>query len=238
MCGRYSASGNLDELTKLIDYVSRGAFLAPRYNVAPRQLMPVIVLEHYQPVMKLMRWGLIPSWAKEASIGDKLINARAETLAEKASFRYAYHHQRCLIPADGFYEWQRQDKSFTPFRFTMRDQSYFCMAGLWERWIEPAREGEFNFNDLDEPSPSRVVESFTVITTSANPMVSRVHDRMPVILSPQDWLRWIDCERNKGDDVYIRYMLKPYPAEDMDCYRVSKLVNSAANDNPEVMKPA
>jgi putative SOS response-associated peptidase YedK len=238
MCGRYSAAGTLNELAKLIDFVCRAPFFAPRYNVAPRQSMPVIVLENFQPVMKPMRWGLIPSWAKDESIGDKLINARAETIAEKTSFKKPFHSQRCLIPADGFYEWQRRDNSFTPFRFRMRDDSFFCFAGIYEKWIRPPREGEFEFNDFDEPPPSRVIETFSIITTEANDMVFAVHERMPVILGSDSYLRWIDCQRYGSDDVFIRAMLHPYPAEEMDCYRVSKLVNNAKNDSPECLKPA
>ena len=238
MCGRYSAAGTLDELAKLIDFICRAPDFAPRYNIAPRQRVPVIVLENFQPVLRPMRWGLIPSWAKAAAIGDQLINARAETLLEKASFRQAYHRRRCLIPADGFFEWQRQNKSFTPFRFTRADGGWFGMAGLWERWVEPPREGEFNFNDFDEPVPGRIIDSFSVITTTANPMVAAVHDRMPVILRRGDWLTWIDSGRLDGHDVFIRNMLKPYPAEEMDCHRVSTRVNSAANDTPQVIEPA
>jgi putative SOS response-associated peptidase YedK len=235
MCGRYSAAGTLSELAKLIDFICRAPFFAPRYNIAPRQQAPVIVLDQFQPTLKLMRWGLIPAWAKDESIGDKLINARAETITEKPSFRKQFDRQRCLVPADGFYEWQRRDKSFTPFRFTMRDNSFFCFAGIYEKWIRPPKEGEFEFGDLDEPPPSRVIETFSIITTTANEMVAAVHDRMPVILHPNHWLWWID-DRSKGESV--KSLLSPHPAEDMDCYRVSKLVNSAKNDSPECLKPA
>jgi len=235
MCGRYSAAGTLDEFAKMIDFISRAPFFAPRYNIAPRQQAPVIVLESNQPVLKLMRWGLIPSWAKDESIGDKLINARAETVSEKTSFKKPFEFQRCLVLADGFYEWQLSGRTRTPFRFTMKDKSFFCMAGLWEKWIKPPVTGEFNFNDLDEPPPSRVFETFTIITTEANPMVARVHERMPLILYQEDWQRWID-ERHNGKD--SKYLLRPFDAEDMDSYRVSQLVNDARNDSPECFKSA
>jgi putative SOS response-associated peptidase YedK len=236
MCGRYSCVGNLDELAKLIDFILRVPFFAPRYNIAPRQQVPVIVLENNQAVMKLMRWGLIPSWAKDESNGDKLINARAETINEKTSFKKPFEFQRCLVVADGFYEWQLSGRSRTPFRFTTKNKSFFCMAGLWERWIKPPPYGEFIFDDEgDTPAPSRVIETFTIITTSANPMVAAVHERMPVILQNQHWQWWID-ERYNGE--FVKSLLRPYPGEDMDCYRVSPLVNNAKNDSPECLKPA
>jgi len=235
MCGRYSAAGTLDEFAKMIAFICRAPFFAPRYNIAPRQQAPVLLLENGEPTVKLMRWGLIPSWAKEESIGDKLINARAETLSEKTSFKKPFEFQRCLVVADGFYEWQLTGPVRTPFRFTMKDKSFFCMAGLWEKWIKPPARGEFDFTDLDEPQPSRVIETFTIITTEANPMVARVHERMPVILYKDAWQHWIDDRRNGKD---VNYLLRPFHAEDMDCYRVSPLVNNARNDSPECLKPA
>jgi putative SOS response-associated peptidase YedK len=235
MCGRYSAAGTLDEFAKMIDFICRAPFFAPRYNIAPRQQAPVIVLEKGEPTLKLMRWGLIPGWAKDESNGDKLINARAETVSEKTSFKKPFEFQRCLVVADGFYEWQLSGRSRTPFRFTMKDKSFFCMAGLWERWVKPPVRGEFEFNDLDEPPQSRVIETFSIITTAANPMVAAVHERMPVILQDTHWQWWIDDRRN-GEAV--KFMLRPFEAGDMDCYRVSPLVNNARNDSPECLKPA
>jgi putative SOS response-associated peptidase YedK len=235
MCGRYSAAGTLDEFAKMIGFNLRVPFFAPRYNIAPRQQAPVLLLDNNEPVMKLMRWGLIPSWAKDESIGDKLINARAETISEKTSLKKPFEFQRCLVVADGFYEWQLSGTKRTPFRFTMKDNSFFCMAGLWERWIKPPVRGEFNFNDLDEPPPSRVIETFSIITTTANPMVAAVHERMPVILYQDAWQPWLDDRRNGKD---VKYLLRPFHAEDMDCYRVSLLVNNAKNDSPECLKPA
>jgi putative SOS response-associated peptidase YedK len=195
----------------------------------------MIVLENGEPTMKLMRWGLIPSWAKDESIGDKLINARAETITEKMSFKKPFEFQRCLVVADGYYEWQLSGRSRTPFRFTVKDKSFFCMAGLWERWIKPPARSEFEFNDLDETPPSRVIETFSIITTTANPMVSAVHERMPVILDSSYWQWWID-DRRRGEDV--KFLLRPFDAEDMDCYRVSPLVNNAMNDSPDCLTPA
>jgi putative SOS response-associated peptidase YedK len=233
MCGRYSAAGTLDEFAKLIGFICRVPFFAPRYKIAPRQQAPVILLENGEPTMKLMRWGLIPGWAKDESIGDKLINARAETVSEKTSFKKPFEFQRCLVVADGFYEWQLSGRDRTPFRFTMKDKSFFCMAGLWERWIKPPARGEFIFEDEgDTPAPSRVVETLSIITTEANPMVAAVHERMPVILQDTHWQWWIDDRRN-GEAV--KFMLRPFEAGDMDCYRVSPLVNNTKNDSPECL---
>lgn len=236
MCGRFTAT-DLSDLATFIAFVNRAPFFTPRCNIAPRQSVPVILLEHDQPVMKLMRWGLIPAWAKDEGMGDRLINARAETLIEKPSFRKPYERQRCLVPADGFYEWQTNasgDK--IPFRFTMKDKSVFCFAGLWDRWIRPPREGEFVLSDDgDTAEPSRTVETFSIITTAANKMVARVHDRMPVILQRNHYDWWIDTRHHAE---FVRSLIRSYPAEDMDCYRVSALVNNARNESPECLKPA
>jgi putative SOS response-associated peptidase YedK len=236
MCGRYSAAGNLSELAKFIDFICRAPFFAPRYNIAPRQQAPVIILNNFQPELKLMRWGLIPPWAKDEEIGDKLINTRAETISEKISFKKALLSQRCLIPADGFFEWQRKNKEFTPFRFTMRDNSFFCFAGIYEKWVRPLKSGEFIIDDDPEnPPPSQIIETFSIITTEANEMVSAVHGRMPVILDQDRYLWWLDARNNELNS--LKFILRPYPAEDMDCYRVSKLVNNAKNDSPECILP-
>jgi putative SOS response-associated peptidase YedK len=261
MCARFTLTTELSAFGKFIEFVMRVAFFAPHYNIAPRQQAPVILRENGQNVARLMRWGLIPSWSRDESIGDKLINARAETLAEKSSFRKPFASQRCLIPADGYYEWQaevrppvvesvvesslrlesigaqrRHYTGKTPFRFTMKGGGPFCFAGLWEKWIRPPQAQEFLIDDLgDAPQPSRVIETFTLITTTPNEMAAAVHDRMPVILSPDHYGWWLD-ERRPGADLKI--LLRPYPAEDMACYRVSPLVNNARNDSPECIQPA
>jgi len=236
MCGRYTAAKDFSELIKLVGVImTRAPFLTPRYNIAPTQLAPVIYMERHQPAMKLMRWGLIPSWAKDASVGSANINARSETITEKSSFRKPFQSQRCLIPADGFYEWQSTQNGKQPFRFTRKDGGFFCMAGLWDKWIRPPRSGELNLGDGNEPDASQVVETFTVITTTPNAMVARVHDRMPVILSPEHYGWWLEPKRFEPD--FLKTLLRPYPAEEMDCHSVSKLVNSAKNDSPECLKP-
>jgi putative SOS response-associated peptidase YedK len=247
MCARFTLSKELSEFRRLIDFVCRVTLFTPRYNIAPRQQVPVIVRENYLTVVKLMRWGLIPSWATDESVGDSLINARAESLTEKSSFRRLIASQRCLIPADGYYEWQADGQSSAtarrnarrtgriPFRFTMKDGGLFCFAGLWDKWIRAPRTQELLLADDDGPQPGQIVETFTIITTAPNEMVAAVHDRMPVILHPEHYGWWLYEE---GKDEALKSLLRPFPAEEMKCYRVSELVNNARNDSPACIKPA
>jgi putative SOS response-associated peptidase YedK len=174
-------------------------------------------------VLKEMRWGLIPSWAKVESIGDKSTNARAETLTEKPSFKRPFQMQRCLIPYDGYFEWQRSGTSKIPFRFTMADDRFFCIAGLWERWIRPDQDGELGLNDTG-PSISQVVETFTIITCEPNLMAAQVHNRMPVILGPEHYSWWLE---SKFEPEFLKSLLRPFPANLMDCRQVSSTVNNA-----------
>ncbi len=232
MCGRYTITQDLAGLEKLVRFIiSKGACPeGPRYNLAPRQQAPVLVWETGQPTLKSMRWGLIPSWSKDETIGDKLTNARAVTITEKPSYRKPFEKQRCLIPADGFYEWQTTPTGKQPFRFTRKDGGFFCMAGLWEKWIRPPRADELALDDPDQVSASQMIETFTIITTEPNPMVAAVHNRMPVILGPEHYQWWL--EPNRFEPQFLKTLLRPYPAEDMACYRVSKLVNNAKHDSP------
>lgn len=187
-----------------------------------------------QPVLKSMRWGLIPPWAKDESIGDKLTNARADTITEKTGYRKPFEKQRCLIPAAGFYEWQSTPAGKQPFRFTMKGGGFFCMAGLWEKWHRPHREGELGLDDTG-PSIDQTIETFTIITTEPNAMVAKVHNRMPVMLSPEHYQWWLEPKR--FDPQFLKTLLRPYPAEDMACVRVSKPVNNAKNDGLELLSP-
>ena len=232
MCGRYTITQDLAGLEKLVRFIiSKGARPeGPRYNLAPRQQAPVLVWETGQPTLKSMRWGLIPSWSKDETIGDKLTNARAVTITEKPSYRKPFEKQRCLIPADGFYEWQTTQAGKQQFRFTMKGGGFFCMAGLWEKWIRPPRTDELALDDPDQVSASQMIETFTIITTEPNPMVAAVHNRMPVILGPEHYHWWLEPDRFEPQ--FLKTLLRPYPAEDMACYRVSKLVNNAKHDSP------
>ena len=193
------------------------AGLKPRYNIAPTQSVPVIVAGDK---LKIMDWGLIPFWVKEETTGNRLINARAETLAEKKSYRHNLKHRRCLIPADGFYEWEKKGREKIPYRFTLKDDKLFAFAGLWES--RQSRTGE-------------EIETFCIITTAANELVEKIHGRMPVILSREAEKIWLDHEIDKPE--ILLPLLKPYPAEKMTATRVSRQVNSPANDHPGVLQP-
>jgi putative SOS response-associated peptidase YedK len=171
-------------------------------NIAPTQDILAVTEREDGREATFFKWGLIPSWAKEASIGARLINARSETVAEKPAFRQAFKHRRCVIPADGFYEWQKTERGKQPFFFRMRDEQPFGFAGLWERW-----EGE-----------GRVVNSCTILTTKANEVLRPVHDRMPVILHPADYKLWLAADARELD--LVRELLRHFPAEEMTGYPV------------------
>jgi putative SOS response-associated peptidase YedK len=191
--------------------------LAPRYNIAPTQSVPVVLLENGQAVCKMLRWGLVPFWAKDQAVGNKLINARAETVAVKNSFRESFRRRRCLVPADGFFEWKKEAGRKTPYLFGADHGSLVALAGLWDTWQSPAGEK---------------VQSFTIITTEANALVAPVHNRMPVILGREAEATWLAPAYNP---VYLQALLVPYPAERMTCRQVSALVNSPRNDSPDVL---
>ena len=218
MCGRYTITSPLDAIRALFD-VDERPNLAPRFNIAPTQSVPAIRQGDTPSGRALvqLRWGLIPHWAKDAGMGARLINARAETVAEIPAFRDAYAQRRCLIVADGFYEWRRAGKEKQPFRFTLTDGGPFAFAGLWSRWRSPAGE---------------TIESCTIITTQANALVAPIHTRMPVILAPEDHGRWLDSA-NDG-----RPLLRPYPAEAMTAYPVSTRVNAVRNDDAGLIERA
>lgn len=217
MCGRYSQqqSAEIIAQTFQVDHVPP---LKPRYNIAPTQSVATILKTAKNRQFKMLHWGLIPSWAKDTKISSKLINARAETVAEKPSFRSAFRQRRCLILADGFYEWQQQeDKQKQPFYFRRSDQSPFAFAGLWERW---------NAQETGE-----TIESCTIITTEPNELMKSVHNRMPVILEPKDYDLWLDPEMKESE--LLQSLLNPYPAEEMTAFAVSKTVNKPSNDTAE-----
>ena len=231
MCGRYTITQDLSQLEKLIKFICKITDFKPRYNIAPRQSAPVLVWENAETVLKPMRWGLIPHWSKDEKIADKLTNARAETLTEKPSFKRPFQKQRCLVPVDGYYEWQTTSAGKIPFRFTMNDNRFFCLAGLWERWIRPHQEGELGLDDTG-PSVSQIIETFTIITTEPNVMCAKVHNRMPVIVGHEHYSWWLE---NKFEPEFLKTLLRPFPAELMQCSRVSSLVNNAKNDEPECL---
>ncbi|MFH1724017.1 MAG: SOS response-associated peptidase, partial [Elusimicrobiota bacterium] len=170
MCGRYTQTADIKTLQRRFGFRAEGAAFAPRYNIAPGQTAPLVVRDEARR-LALMRWGLVPSWAKDPAIGHRMINARSETIAEKPAFRKPFEKRRCLVVADGFYEWRRAGRAKVPVRFVRKDGAPFAFAGLWDRWRVP---GE---------TP---LDTFTVLTTSANSLVAEVHARMPVILREDD----------------------------------------------------
>lgn len=219
MCGRFTRSADLQTLEIRFGFSAPATELSPRFNVAPMQYAPVVVLEDGERRLKLMRWGLLPSWAKDETLAGRLINARAETLADKPSFRQALKSRRCLVLADGFYEWAKSGAGKLPHYFHLRGGQPFAFAGLWERWTTP--DGE-------------TLLTFTIITTAPNELVKSVHDRMPVILRREDEQAWLDPTTSA--DALAR-LLVPHPADLMASHPVSRLVNSPQNDSPECISP-
>ena len=219
MCGRYSLIADIGVLAERFEFDGAHLDHAPRYNVAPTQ-MALTVTNGNGSSASYMRWGLIPSWAKSASMGSRMINARAETVAERPSFRTAFQRRRCLVLADGFYEWQRRGSSRRPMRITMASGEPFAFAGLWDVWRDPGSE---------------VVRSCAIITTEANELLSPIHDRMPVIVSRELEALWLNHDLQ--DPAVLGDILAPYPANAMDVFEVSNLVNSPANDGPELVVP-
>ena len=226
MCGRFTQRLSWAELHELMDLIGPPRNLRPRYNVAPSQDVAVVRAADGGRNLSMLRWGLIPAWAKDPAIGYRLINARSETVAEKPSFRSAYRRRRCLIPADGFYEWQRLGKIRQPWLFGLRDGAPFALAGLWERWTVP--EGAELTGSLAELGPGDPVETCTILTAAANETVAPVHGRMPVILPRDACDPWL-----AGDDV----SLAPYAPDAMTAHPVSTLVNRPANDEPRCVEP-
>ncbi|GJL59056.1 MAG: DUF159 family protein [Nitrospirales bacterium] len=196
--------------------------LSPRYNIAPSQLVACVRTnpESRQRECMELQWGLVPSWAKDSNIGNKLINARGETVAEKPAFRKAFKHQRCLVLADGFYEWKQEGKAKQPYYVRFKDQRPFAFAGLWERW------------EKDEAAP---LETCTLITTGPNSVMEPIHHRMPVILASKDFANWIDSSLQAVERINV--LLRPFPSEEMEAYPVSQLVNNPRNDRPECVVP-
>ena len=219
MCGRFTLSTDPEDLARAFGVVDLPQ-LSPRYNVAPSQPVAAVrvVVEDGvgQRQVRLLRWGLVPSWAKDLRVGNRMINARSETAAGKPAFRRAFRSRRCLVLADGFYEWRRRGKERQPHYVTMKDDRPFAFAGLWERWINP-EDGE-------------VVDSCTLLTCGPNELVEPVHDRMPVILATADHDLWLDPKQDDAE--VLQPLLRPFPAGEMTVRRVSERVNSPRNDDP------
>ena len=221
MCGRFTLTVDTGQLQEAFPWVDISDGFQPRYNIAPTQPVAVVPNDGKNQ-LDYFTWGLIPSWAKDPAIGNRMINARAETLAEKPSFRSAFRRRRCLVLADGFYEWRKEpdQKTKTPMYLQLESRSPFAFAGLWEFW--------------QSPDGSKVL-SCTIITTQPNSLVERIHNRMPVILPPAAYEQWLASEEQ--DPSQLAPLLRPYPAEEMVAYPVSRLVNSPQNDVPECVRP-
>jgi putative SOS response-associated peptidase YedK len=221
MCGRYTLSSPNDAVADLFE-LPELPLLAPRYNVAPTQEAAAVrVLKPGEPRrLDLLRWGLIPYWAEDPSIGNRMINARSESVADKPAFRRSFRKQRCLIPTDGFYEWKKEGKLKQPFHIRRQDRQPFAFAGLWERWKDPAGE---------------LIDSFTILTTDANDLIRPLHNRMPVILDRKDFGLWLDPAA--ADPVQLLALLVPAPGEEMETVPVSRAVNSPAHDAPDCIAP-
>ena len=227
MCGRYTLFTPPDDLEERF-----GARFAhspePRYNAAPGQRLPVVTNDAPEHI-QTFRWGLVPHWADDESVGNRLINARAETLGEKRSFEAAYESRRCLVLADGFYEWTAGENGKRPYRVRLEDDAPFAMAGLYERWQPPQKQtglGDFGGDGPDRETDS--VETFTIVTTEPNDVVEELHHRMAVVLDPEDEERWL---AEGSSDV-----LRPYEGV-MEAYPVSTAVNNPSNDSPELVEP-
>jgi putative SOS response-associated peptidase YedK len=219
MCGRYTVSNPGEILPELVE---GGEYreTAARYNVAPTQMAPVVVAgEDGSRRVVEMRWGLVPYWAEDPEIGNRMINARSETVAEKPAFRDSFKRRRCLVAADGFYEWQKVPGGKQPFLLRLEGGAPFAFAGLWDRWHGPR---------------GRVLESFTVLTTTPNELVAPIHDRMPVILTRQARPVWLQATARAAE---LRRVLTPFAAGEMEAIPVSDYVNSPAHDSLECMQP-
>jgi len=218
MCGRFTLAVDINTIARVFNAAIPSALnTEARYNIAPQQNV-LTVMRDETTHLDLLRWGLIPSWAKEESIGSKMINARAETLAEKPSFKRLLHSKRCLLVADGFYEWKKEQGGKTPMYITLRDKDPFAFAGLWDTW-----------RDAD----GQQIRTCTIITTEPNELVASIHNRMPVILPPKAREEWLDPSLH--DDRILLPLLAPYPAEEMSARPVSRLVNNPRYEGAELI---
>ncbi len=219
MCGRYTLRKTTDQIALRFDVTTVLAESSVRYNAAPSQNVAVVIASPEGRILDTYRWGLIPSWAKDMSIGSKLINARAETVAEKPSFRTSFSRRRCLVPADGYYEWRQDGKLKQPVFYSLMDDQLFAFAGLHDEWRTP--DGE-------------KIRTVTILTTIPNELASIAHDRMPVILDRHNEAIWLDTSSSQE---HLASVLVPYDAHAMQAWPVSRRVNSAGPDDPSLVSP-
>ena len=228
MCGRYSNTIDPAELASIIALDAYTYDFCPRYNIAPTQVAPVIAQRGSRTELRAMRWGLVPSWADDEKIGQSLINARIETASEKPAYREAWKHRPCLVPADGFFEWETKNGNKQPWHFHLKDRSQFCFAGVWETWAKPPDKQR----DLFEVTASSetMMETFTILTTRPNSLLAKMHDRMPVMLRPESADR--SLHGNKEYD-----WMEPFPCADMAAAQVSAKTNNPRHDAPDCLVP-
>ncbi|HEU5338125.1 MAG TPA: SOS response-associated peptidase [Sulfuricaulis sp.] len=217
MCGRYTSSKPIEVYAELFKAKAGNLFVEPRFNIAPTYDVLACRAMPTGRELALLHWGLIPAWAEDKKIGYRTINARAETVAVKPSYRTAFRHRRCLIAADGFYEWRPGKPKKQPYYIRMKEGKPFAFAGLWEHW---------------EPKGMEPVESCTIIVTTANELISQIHDRMPVIIAPKDYEQWLDPEAH--DPEKVTPLLKPFPESEMEMWPVGLAVNSPKHDGQEL----
>ncbi|WP_080847706.1 SOS response-associated peptidase [Cytobacillus gottheilii] len=221
MCGRFTLFSDYEEIIERFDIeaaIDEEQYIQS-YNIAPSQEVLAVINDGEKNRLGYLKWGLIPPWAKDKKIGYKMMNARAETLTEKQSFRTAYEKRRCLIIADSFYEWKKTNTAKVPMRIKLKSDNLFAMCGLWERWISP------------EGTP---IFSCTIITTASNPFMKEIHERMPVILKPENEKTWLN-PRNRNT-AELNKLLVSYDEKDMDAFKVSEEVNSPKNNSIEITK--
>lgn len=231
MCGRFTLKTPAADWLPMFGIdasISDSLHISPRYNIAPTQLVSAIRMQDESRSAVQLRWGLIPFWAKDKSIGNRMINARSETAASKPAFRAAFKSRRCLVVADGFYEWLKTAEGKQPVHICMQDRQPFAFAGLWESWREKN-------SDADSEGDDNAVESCTILTTSSNELLADVHDRMPVILDPDDYDLWLDSEFKDSDQ--LQQLMLPFDSGEMEFFKVSKTVNSPKNDVLECVEP-
>jgi putative SOS response-associated peptidase YedK len=219
MCGRYTLRTPVETLAEEFGISDPLPEIPTRYNIAPTQEVAAVLEENEERKLEMLRWGLIPSWAGDPAVGNRMINARSETATERPSFRTAFRKRRCLILADGFYEWQKTNGGKQPYYIRMEDGSPFAFAGLWESWDKYGEE----------------IRSCTILTTDANEMVGEVHHRMPVILPPETYDLWLDPDMREAEPLLD--LLRPYPDDVMEAYSVSRFVNSPSNDDERCVEP-
>ena len=221
MCGRFILTSPGKDIQDQFE-LQHEPELTPRYNIAPTQMVAVVRFDQETTAkqFEMLKWGLVPFWAKDASIGPRLINARCETLGQKPAYRAAFKSRRCLIPTNGFYEWMKEKEKKQPYLIRLADESLFAFAGLWEHWKGP---------------DGSTIESCTVITTEANDLVRPIHDRMPVIIPRKDYDSWLNPEM-LGQETF-QSLLQPYPSSEMVFFPVNPKVNKATYENPDCIEP-